>query len=286
MEKIVVTGAEGFFASRFIKYYENKYKISGFNRRDLDITDKDKVFQILKEFMPNYVIHTAAIADTKMCEKNPELSYSINVKGTENIANACKDLGIKLIFLSSEQVYNGNEEEGPYKEEEAIPNTIYGKHKLEAENIILNMEIDSVILRLTWLFGLPERGLKINSNILWNVLKATINNLPLALPANEYRGMTYVYDLLEVFDKIIKLPTGIYNIGSYNELRTYDIGEIVLRELNLGHRTKEILIKDEIKYSNKCRDLRTNNSKIEGYGIGFMSTEEAIVKCIKEYTLY
>jgi dTDP-4-dehydrorhamnose reductase len=284
METILITGAEGFFASRFIKYYTDKYEVIEVNHKTLDITDEKQTLEIIKKIQPEYLVHAAAISDTGLCEKNPELSYKVNVKGSINVARACAETQTKLVYLSSDQIYNGNVEAGPYKEEILVnPNTVYGKHKLEAEKHISQIAQDAVLLRLTWLFGLPEKNIKTSSNIVWNVVKAALKSERLKLPVNEYRGITYVYDLIENFEKILGLPSGIYNTGSENNLNTYEIAKIILEQMGLSNRVEELLIKDTDRYKNAPRDLRICNKNLESNSIIFTSTKDAIGKCIKDF---
>ncbi|WP_238882751.1 sugar nucleotide-binding protein [Clostridium sp. YIM B02551] len=284
MKKILVTGAEGFFASRFIEYYKNEFDIVALNKKNLDITNEESIEQI-KYINPDYVVHAAAISDTGFCERNPELSYKVNVEGSINVAKGCDVSKAKLIYLSSDQVYNGNIQSGPYREEcIAFPNTVYGKYKIEAENHIEKIVDDAVILRLTWLFSLPERNKKVNSNIIWNIIKATIKNESISLPANEYRGITYVYDLIQNFHKIIDAPGGIYNAGSENNFSTYDIGKIIIEQIGLSNSVEDILIKDTDRYKDSNRDLRISNKKLNNLEISFTDTQEAVSTCLREFS--
>ncbi|WP_392486229.1 SDR family oxidoreductase [Haloimpatiens sp. FM7315] len=284
MKKILITGAAGFFGRRFVNFYKNKYEIIDLERKDLDITNEDKVIEKIRFYKPDYVLHTAAIADTKFCENNPLKAYKINVLGSINVAKATKEVNGKLIYLSSEQIFNGNLESGPYSEDTlANPNTVYGKNKLEAEGKIKDIIDEVWILRLTWLFGFPEKNAKVNPNIIMNVLNATLKNKKTKFPLNEYRGMTYVYDLIQNIEKIFNIPYGIYNTGSENNLSTYETSCVVLKELGLNHRINEIIEKDEEKFKEIPRDLRINNEKLRDLNIIFMSTEEGIKKCIEDF---
>lgn len=284
MDSILITGKDGFFASRFIEYYKDKYNIIGLSHSDLDITDEKQTIAAVLKYSPDYLIHSAALSDTGTCERNPEMSFDINVKGSMNAAMACSKAKAKLIYLSSDQVYNGNTESGPYNEAcMAIPDTVYGNHKIQAENGILEIMQNAVILRFTWLFSLPERHKKTNSNIIWNIVKAAMKNEHIKLPANEYRGITYIYDLLKNFDKILKLPGGVYNTGSENNSSTYEIAKVILKEIGLDYRIEEILIKDDERYKILNRDLRICNNKLKNHDICFNSTEESIGNCIRDF---
>jgi dTDP-4-dehydrorhamnose reductase len=284
MEKILVTGAGGFFASRFCDFFKDKYHMVPLKREELDITEENKVIQIIKDINPDYVLHTAAIADTGKCEENKETSFNINVQGSKNIAKGCSSVGAKMLHLSTEQIFNGNRESGPYIEEiTPVPNTTYGMHKLQAEREIHNVLEEAWILRLTWLFGFPERSKKVNPNIVWNVFSAALKGKSLRMPVNEFRGMTYVYDLLKNIPDIMQVHYGTYHTGSENDLSTYDTAEIVVEALGLSNRISDIIQKDEDRFKEVQRDIRIANKKLKKLGIEFLSTEEAIRMCIDEF---
>lgn len=189
-----------------------------------------------------------------------------------------------MVFSSSNQVYSGNKKEGPYSEEIIIePNTIYAQSKYNAENEIKNILDNYYNLRLTWLFSMPERNKKVNTNIITNILNSTLKKQPINLSINEFRGMTYVYEVIENFEKLIEIPFGNYNYGSENNLSTYEIGKKVLENIGLENRIEEIIIKDTERFKDKKRDLRISNSKLKKLNINFSDTEEAVQRCIKEF---
>ncbi|GAM70583.1 dTDP-4-dehydrorhamnose reductase [Vibrio ishigakensis] len=162
-KKILITGAKGFFGTRFINRYQNEFEIAGLDVQQLDITDKTAVDATFAELKPDYVIHAAAIAVTDFCNQHPDVAHKVNVQGAINVANACKASGSKLVFISTEQVFNGNPEAGPYTEQDTpVPDTVYGQNKLEAESELKSILEEMWILRFTWLFGLPERNTTIN----------------------------------------------------------------------------------------------------------------------------
>lgn len=284
MKTILVTGKNGFVASRFIDFYNDKYKIISLNKSELDITNEKQVYELFKENKFDIVFHGAAISDTTYCEKNPTISNLINTKGTINIAKGCELKGSKLIFASSDQIYTGNIESGPYCEDTSVnPINIYGNSKLNAENEIKKILDTYYNLRLTWLFSFPERNKKVNTNIITNILTATLKNTPINLSNNEFRGMTYVYELIENIEPLLNLPYGDYNFGSENNLSTYDIGIKVLKTLNLPNRIDDIIIKDTNRFKDNPRDLRICTDKLKNNSILFSSTENSIERCIGEF---
>jgi len=280
MKKILITGGKGFLAGRIIENYKNQYEFFAFGKDELDITDYNESLKICTGIKPDYILHLGAIADTGICEKNQELSYKINVLGTENIAKITKEIGAKLIFASSEQVYNGtNKTIAPYLEDSVIePASVYGKHKLLAEEKVKDILDDYIILRLTWLFDMPKDGLKTNSNLIWGTFESLIKGNTIDGNINEFRGITYVKELVDNFEKILTLPTGIYNTGSENDLSRYETLEEIFSLFDVDREKLR-------KVSGNPRDIRIKNTKLSGFRIEFSDTINGIKKLCKDYNI-
>ncbi len=280
-KKILITGAKGFFGSRFINRYQTEFDILGLGSKQLDITDNQAVKKTFAEFKPDYVIHAAAIAVTDFCNQHPDIAHKVNVQGAINVAKACKAHGSKLVFLSTEQVFNGNPEAGPYSETDTpVPDTVYGQNKLEAEHELSHILDEMWILRFTWLFGLPERHTTINPNVIWNALQALINGQIMQERRNEFRGLTYVHELIEQFPAIFTIPYGTYHTGAHNPASRYEIAEHILTELGQQARLPELL---QASDAPKIRDVRLDTTKLAGQGITFTESKQAISHCLKEF---
>lgn len=132
---------------------------------------------------------------------------------------------------------------------------------------------------------MPERNMGMASNILWETVSTLIKGERIYASPNEFRGMTYIYDMVENIIKVFDIPYDTYHIGSSNDMSRYDVVKHILTEMGLSSRIDEVLIKDEEKYKNFPRDVRLDTSKINKYGIVFPSTKDAITRCIKEYKL-
>jgi len=286
MKKILVTGINGFFASRFADFYKSKYAVTGISHQQLDITDADQTLQIIQANSPDYIVHAAAIADTMLCQNEPELSLAVNVNGAVNVARAAVACGARFIYLSSDQIYVGNNAgAGPHREDEPVtPANVYGRHKLQAETEILSFMPEAIALRLTWLFGLPERNKKISSNLVWNLAKTMMSNQPAGFPVHDLRCVTYVYELIENIEKMFNIPGGIYNAGSENDLNGYELAQTVFKAMGFENRIEELLLKDEERFRDHPRDMRISNQKLKACGITFSNSADAIKKCVKDFS--
>jgi dTDP-4-dehydrorhamnose reductase len=286
VRRVFLTGGNGFVGRRFREAHHHGFDILSTDVDELDILDKDGVRTALRLFKPDYVIHLAAIALTDYCNENPEKCRAINVTGAVNVAEACAEAGAKLVFVSSEQVFNGNEDGGPYAEDrQAVPNTVYGKNKLEAEGLIRGIIPEHWILRFTWMFGVPERNRPVVANILWDTVKAALAGTRTKVPTNEFRGMTYVGELIDQFDRVFDLPYGTYHTGAENPLDRYEVVRLILTEMGLSHRIDELVEKDDAKYATAARDVRLDTAKIRNEGFEFSETPDALRRCIREYGL-
>ncbi len=156
-----------------------------------------------------------------------------------------RQVNSKMIFLSTEQVFNGNVEAGPYTEDDTpCPDTMYGKNKLEAEGLLKEVLDELWVVRFTWLFGIPERNCGMSPNILWGTLTDIMQGKKTKVTPNEYRGLTYVHEVIDQFPMIFEIPYGIYHLGSHNNLSRYDICSLIFKEVGLEHRMDELLEKE------------------------------------------
>ena len=127
----------------------------------LDITDEDKVFELMDAQKPDVVIHCAAWTAVDLAEEEDKqkLVYAVNVTGTKNIANACKKTGSKMIYLSTDYVFNGQGDK-PWEADckDYAPLSVYGKTKLEGELFVSSILERYFIVRIAWVFGLNGKN--------------------------------------------------------------------------------------------------------------------------------
>lgn len=204
---IVVTGANGQLGSDVVKELESRnMPVSGIGRSNLDITDKAAVLKYFELHNPEAVIHCAAYNFVDKAEDDKENCNLVNIKGTENIALACKKTNAKLMFFSTDYVFNGDKI-GEYEvDDRKKPLSFYGQSKSLAEDKITEILERFFILRISWLFGTN------GSNFVKTMLKLSETKEKINVVNDQIGSPTYTKDLAKlVCDMIVTEKFGTYH---------------------------------------------------------------------------
>lgn len=282
MKTILVTGGSGFLGRRLVSHLSKNYTVVAPTHGELDLTDREKIISEVTKINSQIIIHTAAISNTGLCEQNPELSESINLNGTKYLAEAASKINSKLIFCSSDQIYNGNAEKGPLSEDiDVHPVNVYGKHKLEAERKLQEILPTSVSLRLTWMYDHPSSKIPQHKNLPIMLLEAKEKNVPFVTTVNEYRAITFVGEVVENIEKTFELPGGVYNYGASNTSNSYETYKEIAKIMDVPENLVE---NDTNRFKAQARNISMNIQKIEKHGIHFSNTVDGFSKMYKSFS--
>ena len=259
-KKILITGASGFVGSRITKALQDLYTLITPSHSELDVTSADDVEHFIQAAEPDVILHLAAISNTGYCEEHPEESYMVNVISVENLAESAARHNAKLVFFSSDQIYNGNYELGLLSEDvEVNPENHYGRHKLLAEERALSICKDSVALRATWMYDSAKPGMKTHNNFVINFRNAIENGCPLHFATREFRGITWVEEIVNNIPYTFELPGGVYNFGAENSMNTYETALEYARMLKCD--PLEFVIPDTERFPQHIRNISISMKK-------------------------
>ncbi len=263
--KLLLTGSTGFVGSRLKKKYPD-----AICSPSLRHATEDQVRRIVEESEADVIIHTAAMSDIPTCAAHPEDSYEANVLIPVYLAKASKNR--KLICFSSDQVYSGLKDEGPYKEDKVEPANLYASQKIEMENRVLDLLPDSVMLRAEWMYDHPAA----QGNYILNMLNAIKNHQPVSASSTQYRGITYLREVADSMDAVMNLPGGAYNYGSETTKNMVQVTEEFFEMLG---------VKVPVVEGPEKHNLWMDCSKATEGGVFFSDVVGGLKRCVEDYDL-
>jgi dTDP-4-dehydrorhamnose reductase len=232
--KVAILGGTGLLGKTLMPAWEAD-EVRGLGSRDLDIRDSQKVREVVNAMRPDWIVLAAAYTDVDGCEGNPDLAFSVNRDGAVNVAHAAKEIGARLLFLSSDYVFDGRKT-SPYETDEPRnPQSVYGRSKAEAELRLLDVMPECCIARTSWLFGTGGK-----------CFPDTILKLAASRPAldvvNDQRGCpTYAADLATAIIQLCRAnATGIVHATNSGDCTWFEFAREIVRGSGLGTEVRPV----------------------------------------------
>ncbi len=281
--KILIVGASGFLGKKLFNILSKEFEVIGTTHTkkkgfiDLDITKKDKTLQLIEKVKPNMIIMPASITDVDFCEKEKEKAHQTNVEGVKSIVEGCKKINARLIYFSTDYVFNGKK--GNYKEDDQLnPLSYYAKTKVEAEEIVKNSRLDYIIGRVSCLYGYNSTEDK------QTFVNFVISNIKKGNPVSAFRDQilspTLIDDIVNAILILIKKwENGIFHIAGSEPISRYDFTLKITDVFNLDKKLIKSIKTSELKQKAK-RPLNASLdiSKLEKLGIKMSNIEEGLKK--------
>ena len=223
--RAIVTGTAGLIGQYFVKSaarWAPGWEVHGISRADLDLTDQSAVERTWQSLQPDAVIHCAAMSRTRDCEQDPQRARRVNMEATAHLAKLSKD--IPFIFLSSGEVFDG--QAGWYQEtDEPNPINIYGKTKLEAEQLVLQNPRHTVV-RIVLTAGTSPNG---DRSFVEDMCRAAKSGKPMTLYSDEFRCPLPAGAIARaIWELLDRDQPGLYHLGGSERLSRWEIGQGLL----------------------------------------------------------
>jgi perosamine synthetase len=268
-KKIVITGISGLLGSNLAYYFKDIYdilglynthpvEINGIHTQQADILSVDSLKIVIQKFRPDIIIHCASLTDIDYCETNKENTDIVNVIGTKNIVDSVSDGNTKIIYISSDSVYEGVA--GNYSETDLVkPQNYYGLSKYKGELEVLK-RANSLTLR-TNIFGW---NIQAKHSIAERILHELTGNAPINGFKDVYFSSIYTFDLAVLLEKAIEQDlAGIYNCGSHDSISKYEFALLIARFFELNQNLVRPISIDDFKFKAKRgKNLSLNVSKL------------------------
>lgn len=215
--QILLTGADGRLGSRLLQSLTARgHTVAGYDIATMDVTNGDAVRARLDDTRPELVVHCAAMTAVDQCAENPDRALLVNGLGTQAVAQACLTHGAEMLYISTNEVFDGRETQ-PYSEYDR-PNPInaYGRSKWVGEQVVRDLVPRHFIVRTAWLFA---HG---GGNFVHAVLRAAREGRALRVVTNEISSPTYADDLADAIARLIETGRyGIYHLVNEGQVSRY-----------------------------------------------------------------
>ncbi|NOZ50265.1 MAG: dTDP-4-dehydrorhamnose reductase, partial [Chloroflexi bacterium] len=230
MKRILIIGHKGQLGQT-IMAMPSHYEHLGIDLPEHDITDPADAIPTLLDLHPDAVINPAAFTNVDAAEANPDLAYGVNAHGAGNIARACHQLGVPLIHISTNEVFDGTAAQ-PYDEwDQPHALSIYARSKLAGEQAVRFYHDDVRIVRIAWLFAAG------GNNFPGKIVAAAQKYGALRVVDDEFGNPTYAPDLASALLRLldVEVPPGIYHITNAGVCSRHEWAAEVLQQMGMGH---------------------------------------------------
>lgn len=224
--KALVTGIRGQLGYDVVKELQRRgHEAIGVNSAEMDITDAQKVSQVITNAKADIVIHCAAYTAVDAAEDHKEICHKVNAEGTRNIASICKKLDLKMIYISTDYVFDGTGERPWEPDDKREPLNYYGQTKYEGELAVESLLEKYFIVRIAWVFGINGKNfVKTMLNLAEKMDKITVVNDQVGSP-------TYTSDLAHLLvDMAETNKYGHYHVTNEGYCTWYEFAKEIFRQ--------------------------------------------------------
>ena len=289
--KILIIGGSGYIGTNLLQYYRNnkdidieftylKNEIPFPHGHQLDIIENVKTIKLISKINPDVVIQTAALMNADLCETKKAFADSINVTGTQNVVEGCKNAKCKLTYISTSFVFDGSKQRY-FENDPPAPSTYYGITKFKGEELVRNSNLPYLILRIDQPYGLAES---------WhhtNLVKRVIDNLSSGREHNEIidwkNTPTYVPDFVTATAQLLDGgATGIYHVVGSDFICRYDWSLITADVFGLDKNLIKPVSSTSLNLAVKRPNVNLSNEKVfQKTGIKMKGVKEGVKEMLR-----
>ena len=277
--KVLVTGAKGQLGYDVVNELKKRnHEAIGVGSDKMDITDGASVEKIFKETKVDAVVHCAAYTLVDAAEDNKGLCMKVNVEGTKNIAKACKKIDAKMIYISTDYVFNGEGEKPWEPEDECAPLNVYGISKYEGELAVEKYLDKYFIVRIAWVFGINGK------NFVKTMLNLGETKDEINVVNDQFGSPTYTYDLARLLvDMLESEKYGKYHATNEGVCTWYEFAKEIFRQAGLDMKINPVSSNEFPSKAKRPYNSRMSKDKLEKNGfVRLPSWENALKRYLIE----
>lgn len=282
MYRILVTGANGQLGQCFQKLISKPSEWVFFfpSKKELDICDKSYLINYIKKHQINSIINTAAYTQVDLAEKEMSSAYDVNEGGVENLLSAARIENIKIIFFSTDYVFNSHDRDLHVESDSISPQGVYAKSKAAGEALINKSDFPTVLIRTSWLFS------PYGHNFVKSILKNSLKEEDLKVVKDQWGSPTFGHDLAAISLKLLdNYPNQneIFHFSNQGVTNWSDFAKETLKHAKIEKQVVPISSKHNETLAPRPKRSVLGTSKIQSYlGISPRPWQEALGECVKQ----
>ena len=277
--KVLVTGVKGQLGYDVMaELAKRNIEAIGVDIYEMDITDKISVEKVIGEAAPDVVVHCAAYTAVDAAEDNEALCRRVNAGGTRNIAEVCKKLDCKMVYISTDYVFDGQGTRPWEPDDERHPLNVYGQTKYEGELAVQENLFKYFIVRIAWVFG------KNGKNFVKTMLKLAETHDKLTVVNDQFGSPTYTYDLARLLVDMIQTDKyGIYHATNEGICTWYEFACEIFRQAGVKIEVTPVPASEYPAKAKRPENSRLDKSKLTENGFERLpSWQDALGRYLKE----
>jgi dTDP-4-dehydrorhamnose reductase len=274
--RVTIFGASGLLGKELMREWTGD-AVLGLGSRDADLRDASRVLHVVRDTRPEWIVLAAAYTDVDGCETNPHQAFGVNRDGAIHVATAAREVGARLLFLSSDYVFDGRRTTPYEAREPRNPQSIYGQTKAEAEIKLLELIPDCCVARTSWLFGTGGK-----------CFPDTILKLAASRPAldvvNDQRGSpTYAVDLARAIIQLCrKNAGGIVHVTNAGDCTWFEFAQEIVRAAGLATTVRPVSSQQMARPAPRPAYSVLSPSALHRLGIQLPSWQDALRRYMAE----
>ena len=263
--RVLITGSSGQLGKAVVEvFFKSGVDVYPIPHSRLDITNRQRVEEIIRAYLPEIIINCSAFTDVDLCEKERDRAYMVNAIGPKNLAILSERYNIHIIHISTDYVFDG-EKDSPYNEFD-IPNpiNIYGKSKLEGEYFVERFSKRYTIVRTSWLYG-------DGNNFVRKIVERAKKENIVRVVDDQFGSPTYTYDVARALLSIAKGDFyGLYHCANRGVVSRFEEARFIVETLGLNAEVIPVKSKDFPTLAKRPRYTPLENYLLELEGIFYM----------------
>ncbi len=276
--KTVILGATGLLGKALVSEWTAD-ELLALGSRDVDIRDAAKVSDVIGKARPNWVVLAAAYTDVDGCESHEDLAFGVNRDGAANVARATSAAGAKLMFLSTDYVFDGKNT-SPYEaDDRRNPQSVYGRSKAEAEIALLEILPNCCIARTSWLFGIGGKCFPDT------ILKLAAKRPALDVVDDQRGSPTYTVDLARAIVQLCrKDASGIVHVTNSGSCSWFEFAAQIIKESGLPTEVRPVSSLQMARPAPRPAYSVLSATSLRRFGIEMPGWKDALRRYLEERT--